>query len=64
VPINVVQRVMGHERSATTLNRYTHAPDDFEARVTAASEDPAASALPVEPERQGDPHADEEEEAS
>ena len=30
VPVNVVQRVMGHEQASTTLNRYTHAPDDYE----------------------------------
>jgi hypothetical protein len=40
VPVNVVQRVMGHEQASTTLNRYTHAPDDFAARVRAAFDDP------------------------
>jgi hypothetical protein len=29
VPVNVVQRVMGHEQASTTLNRYTHTPDDY-----------------------------------
>lgn len=36
VPVNVVQKVMGHEQASTTLNRYTHAPDDYEARVREA----------------------------
>jgi hypothetical protein len=26
LPVNVVQRVMGHEAPSTTLNLYTHAP--------------------------------------
>jgi integrase len=30
VPINVVQRVMGHEQASTTLNFYVHASDDYE----------------------------------
>lgn len=46
VPINVVQRVMGHEQASTTLNRYTHTPDDYAARVLAAFEGSAASLLP------------------
>lgn len=33
VPVNVVQRLMGHERASTTLNRYVHAPRDYEDRV-------------------------------
>lgn len=36
VPVNLVQKVMGHEQASTTLNRYTHTPDDFGARVLAA----------------------------
>ncbi|WP_255474108.1 hypothetical protein [Micromonospora sp. AMSO1212t] len=46
VPINLVQRVMGHEQASTTLNRYTHTPDDYAARVLAALEGSAASLLP------------------
>ncbi|MGK5737339.1 tyrosine-type recombinase/integrase [Micromonospora sp. URMC 103] len=46
VPINLVQRVMGHEQASTTLNRYTHTPDDYAARVLAAFESSAASLLP------------------
>jgi integrase len=33
VPINVVQRVMGHQNASATLNLYTHAPDDYDGRV-------------------------------
>lgn len=51
VPVNVVQTVMGHEQASTTLNRYTHTPDDFAARVRAVFSDPAASVLPFEPMR-------------
>lgn len=50
VPVNIVQKVMGHEQASTTLNRYTHTPDDYSARVRAAFSDPAASTLPMEDE--------------
>lgn len=33
VPVSVVQRLMGHELASTTLNRYVHAPDDYDERV-------------------------------
>ncbi|MEU6075837.1 tyrosine-type recombinase/integrase [Micromonospora sp. NPDC047074] len=46
VPINLVQRVMGHEQASTTLNRYTHTPDDYAARVLDAFDGSAASLLP------------------
>jgi integrase len=36
VPINVVQRVMGHANASTTLDRYTHAPVDYTDRVRQA----------------------------
>jgi site-specific recombinase XerD len=36
VRINVVQRIKGHEQASTTLNRYTHTPDDYHQRVRAA----------------------------
>ncbi|MGH3628427.1 MAG: site-specific integrase, partial [Sciscionella sp.] len=29
VPVNVVQKVLGHQQASTTLNRYTHTPGDF-----------------------------------
>lgn len=33
MPINVVQVLMGHEQGSTTLNRYVHAPRDYDDRV-------------------------------
>ncbi|MEV0267391.1 tyrosine-type recombinase/integrase [Hamadaea sp. NPDC050747] len=33
LPVNVVQRIMGHEKATTTLNLYTHAPTDYDRRV-------------------------------
>ncbi|MGN9774693.1 tyrosine-type recombinase/integrase [Micromonospora sp. H33] len=57
VPINLVQRVMGHEQASTTLNRYTHTPADYASRIldaftlpaddllTPAEETPSESAL-------------------
>lgn len=33
VPLNDVARVMGHEHIATTLDRYTHRPEDGDAAV-------------------------------
>ncbi|MET9301918.1 tyrosine-type recombinase/integrase [Micromonospora aurantiaca] len=33
VPVNVVRRVAGHEKVSTTLDRYTHTPDDYADRV-------------------------------
>ncbi|HEX3813715.1 MAG TPA: tyrosine-type recombinase/integrase [Mycobacteriales bacterium] len=33
VPVNDVQRVMGHENASTTLDRYTHSSLDWDARV-------------------------------
>lgn len=38
--MNVVQRVMGHEQASTTLNRYTHTPGDYAARVLRAFDRP------------------------
>ncbi|MGC4895623.1 tyrosine-type recombinase/integrase [Micromonospora sp. DT31] len=46
VPINLVQRVMGHEQASTTLNRYTHTPADYAARVLEAFNGSAAFLLP------------------
>ncbi|MET8307742.1 tyrosine-type recombinase/integrase [Micromonospora sp. NPDC005173] len=46
VPINLVQRVMGHEQASTTLNRYTHTPDDYAARALEAFDGSAAAPLP------------------
>ena len=33
VPVNVVQRLLGHKNASTTLNRYVHAPRDDDERV-------------------------------
>jgi integrase len=42
VPINVVQRLMGHEDASTTLNRYVHAPRDYDDRVRGLFDDDEA----------------------
>lgn len=39
VPVNMVQRVMGHERSATTLDLYTRRTNDGERILRALAED-------------------------
>ncbi len=39
VPVNDVQRVMGHERPSTTLDLYTHARLDFDQRLRDAFDD-------------------------
>jgi integrase len=36
LPVNVVQRVIGHEQGSTTLNLYGHASEDHEDAVRAA----------------------------
>jgi hypothetical protein len=48
VPVNIVQKVMGHEQASTTLNRYVHAPADFGQRVVDAFKDSDAFSLPLE----------------
>ncbi|MFI7577414.1 tyrosine-type recombinase/integrase [Micromonospora sp. NPDC049497] len=45
VPINLVQRVMGHEQASTTLDRYTHTPTDCAARILDAFTLPADDLL-------------------
>jgi len=61
VPVNVVQRVMGHARASTTLNCYTHTPSDYEDRVRAALDADAdfslTSGTPEDPEEGDDPGA-------
>jgi hypothetical protein len=48
-----------NEQTPTTLNRYTHTPDDYAARVLDAFAGPADSALPPEPhEEAGDDEED------
>jgi integrase len=46
-PVNVVRKVMGHEQTSTTLDMYTHTPDDYEQRVIAALDGAAAFLLPL-----------------
>jgi integrase len=46
VPVNIVQKVMGHEQASTTLNRYTHTPEDYGERVRDAFDGPAPFSLP------------------
>jgi integrase len=48
VPVNVVRLVMGHEQTSTTLDIYTHAPSDYEARVLSAFEGSAVLSLSSE----------------
>ncbi|MFE7872755.1 tyrosine-type recombinase/integrase [Micromonospora humida] len=43
VPINDVAKVMGHEQTSTTLDRYTHSTRDRDRRVLASF---AAFSLP------------------
>ncbi|WP_027342836.1 tyrosine-type recombinase/integrase [Hamadaea tsunoensis] len=45
LPVNVVQRIMGHEKATTTLNLYTHAPTDYDRRVRETF-GPAAEEMP------------------
>jgi hypothetical protein len=47
---------MGHQQASTTLNRYTHAPDDYADRVLAAFDDSAASLLLPSAEEDPDPN--------
>ena len=51
VPVNDVQRVMGHERAITTLNIYTHVMGDHRDRVLGAL---AAFSLPTVPENEAE----------
>ena len=55
VPVNDVQKVMGHEQASTTLNRYTHASGDGERQVRNAFADfsltPLSDDEPTEAER-------------
>lgn len=44
MPINDVAKVMGHEQTSTTLNRYTHSTAERDGRVLASF---AAFSLPL-----------------
>ncbi|GIJ47375.1 hypothetical protein Val02_42610 [Virgisporangium aliadipatigenens] len=48
--MNVVQRVMGHQQASTTLNRYTHAPADYDERVREALDAAADNLLTFGPD--------------
>nr|WP_076469193.1 tyrosine-type recombinase/integrase [Micromonospora avicenniae] len=61
VPINLVQRVMGHEQASTTFNRYTHTPDDYAARVLNAFTLPADDLLTPARETPSEGSLDEDE---
>jgi hypothetical protein len=56
--------VMGHQQASTTLNRYTHAPDDYAARVLAAFEDPADFSLTIDHENGEEDDGDDDEDAA
>ncbi|WP_405114450.1 tyrosine-type recombinase/integrase [Micromonospora sp. NBC_01405] len=46
VPVNVVRRVAGHEKASTTLDRYTHTPEDYADRVRLTSADDSLTCRP------------------
>ncbi|WP_245603476.1 hypothetical protein [Salinispora cortesiana] len=54
MPVNIVRRVAGHEKASTTLDRYTHTPEDYADRVRLTfADDPLTfrpSPHPVDPE--------------
>ncbi|MGK5441831.1 tyrosine-type recombinase/integrase [Micromonospora sp. URMC 105] len=62
VPINLVQRVMGHEQASTTLDRYTHTPADYAARILDAFTLPADDLLTLDPATPSESALDEGEE--
>jgi integrase len=64
VPINAVQKVMGHQQASSTLNRYTHAPDDYAARVLAAFEGSADFSLTPDHENDAESDEDDDEDAA
>lgn len=47
VPVNMVQRVMGHERSSTTLDLYTRRTDGHDRILRALGEDDDPPTAPV-----------------
>jgi hypothetical protein len=55
---------MGHQQASTTLNRYTHAPDDYAARVLAAFEDSADFSLTIDHENGEQDDEDDDEDAA
>jgi len=61
VPVNAVRKVMGHEQTTTTLDLYTHTPDDYQERVLAALDGPAAFSLRSTEEGPEEDQGDEDE---
>lgn len=51
VPVNIVQKVMGHERPATTLRIYTHVEQDYGDAVRAAFEAQTDDSLTSAPDQ-------------
>ncbi|MGH8834270.1 MAG: tyrosine-type recombinase/integrase, partial [Actinomycetes bacterium] len=49
VPINDIVAVMGHENASTTLNLYTHRPDDRDQLIRDVFDDFSLSSDPVAP---------------
>ena len=58
VPINDVARVMGHERTSTTLDRYTHSTRDRDGRIRGTFD---AFSLPQQAPASADDDEDENE---
>lgn len=58
VPVNIVRKVMGHERTSTTLDRYTHTPADYAGRVRDAMDGPAD--FPLTPAEESGAESDQE----
>lgn len=58
VPVNVTQKVMGHENPMTTLNIYTHVGQDYSRAVWAAFGDPADDLLTLPPPGVDKPKSD------
>nr|WP_255474690.1 hypothetical protein [Micromonospora sp. AMSO12t] len=46
-----MRRVVGHEKASTTLNRYTHTPDDYVDRVRLTFADFPPGTPPDRPRR-------------
>jgi integrase len=58
VPVNDVQKALGHERASTTLDRYTHGSDGQDKRVRAAFADDSLTSGTEVIEKKGDGDAE------
>jgi hypothetical protein len=54
VPVNMVQRVLGHERSSTTLDLYTRRTDNS-SRILEALNDPGGTLEDEDPDEGSEP---------